>query len=175
MRRLARHAFTALSALSLLLCVAVCVLWVRSYRVNDWVGYVTRGGVEVEENETKVAERIWYAASGAGGIAVGFANADHRWDHLWPTYVRKKLADPGFSHRANPRTLHPIPVNPASFWSRLGFRRYHQWLNDKFGMRVHRAYAIPHWALALGMALLPARSLGLCVRRWRGRRRMRAG
>jgi hypothetical protein len=30
MRRLARHAFTALAALSLLLCVAVCVLWVRS-------------------------------------------------------------------------------------------------------------------------------------------------
>jgi hypothetical protein len=35
MRRLARHAFTALSALSLLLCVAVCVLWVRSHVVVD--------------------------------------------------------------------------------------------------------------------------------------------
>lgn len=31
MRRLARHAFTAFAALSLLLCLAVCVLWVRSY------------------------------------------------------------------------------------------------------------------------------------------------
>ena len=37
MRRLGRHAFTALSALSLLLCVAVCVLWVRSYWRNDWI------------------------------------------------------------------------------------------------------------------------------------------
>jgi hypothetical protein len=35
MRRLARHAFTALSALSLLLCVAVCVLWVRSLKGED--------------------------------------------------------------------------------------------------------------------------------------------
>ena len=31
MRRLARRLFTLCSALSLLLCVAVCVLWVRSY------------------------------------------------------------------------------------------------------------------------------------------------
>jgi hypothetical protein len=34
-RRLARHLFTVLSAVSLLLCVAVCVLWVRSYWVGD--------------------------------------------------------------------------------------------------------------------------------------------
>src|SRR5687768_14703719 len=35
MRRLARRLFTLCSALSLLLCVAVCVLWVRSYWVAD--------------------------------------------------------------------------------------------------------------------------------------------
>jgi hypothetical protein len=35
MRRLARHLFTILSALSLLLCVAVCVLWVQSYLIAD--------------------------------------------------------------------------------------------------------------------------------------------
>ena len=40
MRRLARQAFTALSALSLLLCVAVCVLWVRYHNVFD-VFYVS--------------------------------------------------------------------------------------------------------------------------------------
>jgi hypothetical protein len=35
MKRLARHFLTLCSAVSLLLCVAVCVLWVRSYRVGD--------------------------------------------------------------------------------------------------------------------------------------------
>ena len=35
MRRLARRLFTLCSALSLLLCVGVCVLWVRSYRTQD--------------------------------------------------------------------------------------------------------------------------------------------
>jgi colicin import membrane protein len=35
MRRLLRNAFTICSAISLVLCVAVCVLWVRSYWVTD--------------------------------------------------------------------------------------------------------------------------------------------
>jgi hypothetical protein len=37
MRRLARHLFTFCSAVSLLLCVGACVLWVRSYRSSDWI------------------------------------------------------------------------------------------------------------------------------------------
>ena len=49
MPRLARHAFTALSALSLLLCVAVCVLWVRGYWRLD--GY----GVRIGEQTLQVA------------------------------------------------------------------------------------------------------------------------
>ena len=35
MRRLARRLFTLCSVASLLLCVALCVLWVRSYWVSD--------------------------------------------------------------------------------------------------------------------------------------------
>ncbi len=35
MKRFARHLFTIFSAVSLLMCVAVCALWVRSYWVND--------------------------------------------------------------------------------------------------------------------------------------------
>jgi hypothetical protein len=44
MRRLARHLFTLCSAVSLLLCVAACVLWARSYRVNDQFVFAGRGG-----------------------------------------------------------------------------------------------------------------------------------
>ena len=36
MRRLARRVFTLCSAASLVLCVAVCVLWVRSYWALDY-------------------------------------------------------------------------------------------------------------------------------------------
>src|SRR5688500_3518894 len=45
MRRLARWLFTLCSALSLLLCVAVCVLWVRSYSA---VFYVRHAGVHAD-------------------------------------------------------------------------------------------------------------------------------
>lgn len=40
MRRVARHFFTIISVLSLLLFVGVCVLWVRSYFVIERVGRV---------------------------------------------------------------------------------------------------------------------------------------
>src|SRR5688572_16943917 len=36
-RRIARHLFTLLAAVSLVLCVAVCVLWVRSRWIGDRV------------------------------------------------------------------------------------------------------------------------------------------
>src|SRR5688572_24897783 len=39
LRKLARVTFSVLAALSLLLCVAVCVLWVRSYWFEDHVFY----------------------------------------------------------------------------------------------------------------------------------------
>ena len=38
-----RRLFTLASALSLLLCAVVCVLWVRSYWRQDYVGYDLRG------------------------------------------------------------------------------------------------------------------------------------
>lgn len=44
MRRVARHLFPRCSAVSLLLCVAVCVLWMRSFEVTDDIVY-TRGEV----------------------------------------------------------------------------------------------------------------------------------
>jgi hypothetical protein len=44
MRRLARHLFTLCSAASLLLCVAVCALWVRSYWVGESLGRLHERG-----------------------------------------------------------------------------------------------------------------------------------
>src|SRR3712207_4133105 len=49
MRRLARHVSTFCSAASLLLCLAVCVSWIRSLRSFDHVRYGRRPlAVEVE-------------------------------------------------------------------------------------------------------------------------------
>jgi hypothetical protein len=48
--RLARHSFTALAALSLLLCVAACVLWERSTRIDQryFASYVLNRSLRFE-------------------------------------------------------------------------------------------------------------------------------
>jgi hypothetical protein len=61
MRRLARHLFTLCSAVSLLLCVAACVLWVRGRWVADDYTWVRDRG------DTSIMTRI-SCASGVLGI-----------------------------------------------------------------------------------------------------------
>jgi hypothetical protein len=64
MRRLARHLFTLCSAVSLLLCVAVCVLWVRSYVRKDELKLVYRSG-----------RQFCAIASNRGVLAFGWGTA----------------------------------------------------------------------------------------------------
>ena len=49
MRRLARHLFTLCSVVSLLLCIAVCVVWARSRGTYDWIRYTAEDVVIVRE------------------------------------------------------------------------------------------------------------------------------
>src|SRR5688500_13785026 len=46
MRHLARRLFTLCSALSLLMFLALCVLWVRSYWAEDGIVYIWAGGTK---------------------------------------------------------------------------------------------------------------------------------
>ncbi len=64
MTRLLRRLFTLLSALSLLLCAATVVLWVRSYGASDQIGWRGAGG--------------WREVRSAKGqVVVGLLLADH--------------------------------------------------------------------------------------------------
>jgi hypothetical protein len=69
MRRLARHLFTLCSAVSLLLCVAVCAVWVRSHGVGQrlrWEETVDEAAreqaVELEMTAGRFAARWTYHA-----------------------------------------------------------------------------------------------------------------
>ena len=53
MRRLARHLFTVCAVVSLLLCVASCVLWVRSHFVWDYLAVPTPFGASVDFQTTR--------------------------------------------------------------------------------------------------------------------------
>jgi hypothetical protein len=61
--------FHAASLLSLLLCIATVVMWVRSYSVHDvHRGSATAGGVE----------RAWFSADGRFGRAISFVDPTSR-------------------------------------------------------------------------------------------------
>src|SRR4051794_32811992 len=58
--RMRRKLFTFFSALSLLLCVAVCVLWVRGRRNSDYVSY------------TRAEQTLVVGSSGGGKVMVAW-------------------------------------------------------------------------------------------------------
>src|SRR6185437_10809763 len=59
-----RHLFSILCALSLVLCVATCVMWVRSYYVQDTFGWY----INHWHGEGFIGSRIWAINSDSGGL-----------------------------------------------------------------------------------------------------------
>jgi hypothetical protein len=59
MRGVARHCFTLFSVISLLLFVAVCVVWVRSYYVRDF---------RILSMDAYGTERLWISGEGRFGF-----------------------------------------------------------------------------------------------------------
>src|SRR6266576_3578143 len=116
MRRLARHVFTVVSALSLLLCVAVCVLWVRSYRVTD---VVSDNGITLLSPATSLA-------SNRGRIAL---------DHLGPL---ASWTGPGIKANGEIGGI-------AWFWSPGGQASPPAPARGVFNMRPQWIVVAPHW------------------------------
>ena len=103
MRRPARHLFTLCSAASLLLCVAVCVLWVRSYRPGDAISYDRRG-------RWSAHDRVGLTLAG-GHVIIG---ATENWTGV-PEGLRRRDLSPleaAGDWFAAPRS----PWNAAGFW-----------------------------------------------------------
>jgi hypothetical protein len=97
------------AALSLLLCVAVGVTWVRGQRSADWFHW-TRAGEHEWRRETLMA--------GADGFYVSrswffFDTPGHA-----RQYAAGAGATSGFSHKASQPQENPYS---GSFWNRLGF------------------------------------------------------
>ena len=154
MPRLTRHPLTICAAASLVPCVAACVLWVRSYFVHDRVCYQT-------DEDARGVQRYFEVGWNRGAFhfdhnhirGLGRALAEELGLHAYHDepggepfapnpYTIRGL--PGFGFRP-PVTEHPTP---ATWW--------------------HYHVQIPHYAVALASAALPA----ACA--WRFRRRPRA-
>ena len=154
-----RRLFTALSALSVLLCVAVCVLWVRSYWVGEAVyreGPSQRLAVLSSRGQCS-AFRTTYPASAANGPT--------RWKYsdrgMWAEVTRR----PGL-YRADPAVRCYGPI--------AGFGMFDKPAGPTSNFAATREVFLPYWSLVLLTAAGPAawyarrrrrlrsRSLGLC-------------
>ena len=155
MRRLARHLFTLCSAVSLLMCVAVCVLWVRSYRVWDRVQQY-----RLDAGDRKELRAL---STGPGSIGYGCVHLDDPSIQSWP-----RLSTP-WHWVHEPR---PLSTPHKRKWSWLGFAAWDVPIHPGNGGGGVRGFQMPMWSLTLLFGIASAPFLSH-VRRWRGARRRR--
>ncbi|MBA3273202.1 MAG: hypothetical protein H0T11_04930, partial [Chthoniobacterales bacterium] len=140
-----RHLFTFFSAASLLLCVAACVLWLRSsfYHYDDTLSHATSEVyIEAESVGGKLYfRRTWSSASW--------------WDAEQWTYT---LEEDVVSY---------IPFNPAMpvQFDMLGFVIDHSRGKVDASPYVQTWIIVPSWAVVLITAVMPAVWLIRLVRR----------
>jgi len=150
-----RRLLNFLTALSLLLCVAVCVLWVRSYSVRDQWSYRWR---EVHGNNDTFGA---FSLDSLGGqVWAGY------W---WQDNTHLRRPHEGFTADAwrvgsiQQQDSHfSQPVDVHSWAWRLGFGS--RWYSQ--GANAERGVFVPHWLL-VAVSAAPATAM---VMRWRRNR-----
>jgi hypothetical protein len=157
MRRLARHVFTMLS---LLLCIAVCVLWVRGYVPRyDWFDHFfgtrhgTGYGCYVESNRGTMffvgyASREWHHPGGPvryGALPSGYDTVfGFGCGHLDPMPLRDTGMVAGFTFVSAPHWfLALLTAFPAARWTWSAITR--RWRANQgrctacgYDLRAHR-------------------------------------
>ena len=159
MRRLARRLFTLCSAVSLLLCVAVCVLWVRSFWVKDSLSREVR-----QRGQRHYSQAAWSVRSECGGILVrrfhntstgSTAVEDARPMRASREGVVRVRHEGATGDRAD-AAGNILGFGQASFHVQRGQRAVGEW-----------EVSVPHWGTATALAVLPA---AWVIRLRRGRR-----
>lgn len=151
------HLFTILSALSLVLCVAVCVLWVRSYLVSEQFRWVER---KDDEAYTAYDRNVLL---GRGLLHYG--------EWIYPS------GDPSYAGRLE-RQLRATRMAPyvrsgpySSFWNNRGTLGFIMEERYQGALRV----AVPFWFIALCFAVPALPTVLPIARRVRNARRRRSG
>jgi hypothetical protein len=109
-----------------MLCVALCVHWVRSYFAADLWSY------DFSDGRPGTRDVGWVASNGA----MGFSYADHP-TALYPPGLKRYVEE-------------PWAIQPMPGWRTFAFER-----RDQNGGRFWSAY-LPHWFAALPFAVMPA-------------------
>jgi hypothetical protein len=152
MRRVARHLFTLCSAASLLLCVAVGVLWVRSHWAQDVVALLGTG-------EGGRTSHVFASAGGRLGV-------ERQVRYAGPPDLPRRVV-----YSAGPIAGDPYMVagwgRSGGFWQRMGLasaaRPFAAPPADYPGHRW--AGVVPYWMPCAALAILPALWLARRTRR----------
>jgi hypothetical protein len=156
-RRIGRYILNMLAALSLVLCVATCLLWVRSYSRCDLLRYLSDG--------KHVGDVDYFVCSMNGRIALTRL-VEIRPDEL--NFTPPGRLPTGFSRQL----LHvdgTVLGGDESLWNRIGFAAWSAG-SAKNSNSAERVCVIPYWFIATLFALAPIfRSRALLSSRRRGR------
>ena len=168
-----RRLFTIFSALSLLLLVAVILLWVRSHFVSEhiaradlskeaWVARSSGGAIYFDHRSY-----WWYQGGWSWGrrrIAFGDSGVDFH--YMPPNRGVRFLGFGAFSGTVYTWPSHLYPTVPAPTPINDPNRIDPRWWRDRY-----RTISLPHWALVLVLGILPFRWYR---RAFRERKRARA-
>lgn len=167
-----RRLFTIASTISLLLFVAVSMLWVRSYFASYEVTREVERDVPAPVFRTLFAYEVW-TCRGSVAFAARQGTFGMPWDVL---RAKKKALATGrlWTYRREPvRATHGVsPDQPPTLRNRLGFYRESVWFFHQGNLDAVTAFAAPLWCPALVCAILPG-AYALVL--WRRRRRLHAG
>jgi hypothetical protein len=177
LRRLLGRCLLSLSALSLLLCVAVGGLGVRSRWRSDLAG------AQWSQGTGYVGERKdWQCLSERGKLyVVRNVRRYHRADttgpphDVWPGAEYFAVTSHG-RPLIDPTDAAPLVPPSGAYFAGLGAGRYYKRNsspNGTWGISDCRALVLPHWAAALLFLLAATPFLALIRRAWRRRRRLR--
>jgi hypothetical protein len=148
-----RRLLNLLTAFSLLLCVAVIALWVRSYRRSDWITHRTlsRRDIAPVEGENQrpfiVRAADFDVRTGSGNVRV--SRRTNGWYDQYD-YSSDTLPSPGWAW-ATDEVDDPAGEGSHALWSRLGFDFDHSLSNGVFQTRV-TTVCLPLWTPAVLLA-----------------------
>jgi hypothetical protein len=159
LKRFLRILLKGATLLSLGLCVAVCVVWVRSHLVRDYAWVWAPWPADTRGQRYLKVD----ADSGGGQFEISW--------HLWTAAEREELrqgnerAEANTYHRTFPdpprRYTRSIPPTP---WNTLGFKWY--------SGPTHTSFCLPYWLVALLTGTAPVAWAAAWARR---RRRVKQG
>lgn len=168
-----RRLLNLVSALSLLLCVAALVLWVRSYRVSDVIRRDSRR-ITVDALTGHSVE-LRFAGGGLALKIATFSNSDPDL-RLWRT--RQISAGSSWEWTADQEPMYPVlvPTGENRSLARGGF----VWMECSFQsygiLRYHENSAVlPWWSVVLSITVLPLFRLSRLLGIIRQSKRARGG